>query len=258
MRVGTETLAVLSAATTCGNALRLGADLERKTYQAVAKVIEAAGGKWNRKAGAHLFDGDAAEAIDPVILTGEVVSKKTEFGQFETPSDLAVKIIAMANLQPGMRLLEPSCGRSGQLVFPMLESGPRRLDCYEIDEASADRIDMRICNHFADLRAGRPTASIVCADFLTVIPIPVYDAVVMNPPFAGLADVRHVTHAVDFLKPGTGRLVAIMSASVQFRRERIAVDFRAMLQARGGTITALPDDSFRSAGTSVRTVVVTL
>ena len=39
------------------------------------KVLEALGGKWNRKAGGHVFDHYPADEIDEVILTGEYTDK---------------------------------------------------------------------------------------------------------------------------------------------------------------------------------------
>ena len=46
----------------------------------------------------------------------------------------------------------------------------------------------------------------------------------MNPPFAEHADIRRVTHALDFLKPD-GLLVAVMSAGAEFRTAEIAEQF---------------------------------
>jgi hypothetical protein len=74
--------------------------------------------------------------------------------------------------------------------------------------------------------------SAVCADFLTVDPAELcmrfgqgpYDRVFMNPPFAEHADIRRVTHALDFLKPD-GLLVAVMSAGAEFRTAEIAEQF---------------------------------
>ena len=79
----------------------------------------------------------------------------------------------------------------------------------------------------------------------------------MNPPFAGKADVHHVMHALGFLRPG-GRLVAIMAASAGFREDKLTASLRATVDERGGTMTALPDDSFKESGTGVHTVLVTI
>ncbi len=54
MRVEDDVLAVLSRAETNGNALVLIGQLDRLMYERTNKVLEAAGGKWNRKAKAHM------------------------------------------------------------------------------------------------------------------------------------------------------------------------------------------------------------
>ncbi|GBU18066.1 methyltransferase [Methylobacterium sp.] len=235
---------MLDRATCEGNALSLVAlgQLDRKLYTDTNKVLEAAGGKWSRKAKAHLFDGDAAEAVEPIILTGEIVSRKVEFQQFYTPPDLAERVIAAAGILPGMWVLEPSAGR-GALAIPALVAGGQ-VDCVELNRANAEHLD----------EADR--FDVVCCDFLTVASERQYDRVVMNPPFTRDQDIRHVEHALKFLAPG-GRLVAIMSGGVLFRQGRAAT-FREMVAARGGTIEPLPADSFKASGTSVSTCLVTI
>jgi 16S rRNA G1207 methylase RsmC len=78
----------------------------------------------------------------------------------------------------------------------------------------------------------------------------------MNPPFAKGQDICHVAHALKFLRPG-GRLVAIMSAGTASRDDRASRDFRALIEARGGTIEELSEGAFKASGTNVRTVIVT-
>lgn len=78
----------------------------------------------------------------------------------------------------------------------------------------------------------------------------------MNPPFANLQDVDHVTHAFNFLKPG-GRLVAIMGEGAFFRQDRKAQEFRALLDVHGIS-EQLPAGSFEASGTNVNTRIVIL
>jgi predicted RNA methylase len=248
MKVATDVLEVLDRAETDGPRLVLTGTLDRKLYTATAKTIEAAGGKWNRKAGAHLFDGDAAEAIDPVLLTGEVVSRKQQFGYFPTPAPIVQQLIELADLRPGQLALEPSAGR-GAIAYPMAEAGAI-VDCYEVQDDNHEQ-----------LIANRPTMDrpVQCTvgDFLSIPPYPIYDRVVMNPPFARQADIQHVTHAYRFLKPG-GRLVAVMSNGVTFRNTAAYREFRALLEGAGGAIHPLPDDAFKESGTGVTTVIAVI
>lgn len=250
MRVSQEVMSVLDRATCDGNALSLVAlgNLDRKLYTDTNKVLEAAGGKWNRKAKAHLFEGLASDAIEPIILTGEIVSVRQELQQFYTPADLAERVIAEANIGKRMAVLEPSAGR-GALALPAAAAGGLVL-CYELDARNCDALVK------ASATAPARLDMVLQLDFLSTNPGPHYDRVVMNPPFTRDQDIKHVEHALRFLKPG-GRLVAIMSGGIIFRQGRAAA-FRARVAEMGGTITPLPADSFKTSGTSVNTCLVVI
>lgn len=245
MKISTEVLAIIDQASISGNALTLTGQLDRKLYAAVAKIIELAGGKWNRKAAAHLFDDDAALAIEPILLTGEIGNRRQDFGQFDTPADIAHQVVDLARIDAGMSVLEPSAG-IGNLVEEIERAGGR-VEAFEIDSKRLHKAKDRC------LLAG----GIRLSDFLAAKPEPVFDCVVMNPPFAGQADIRHVMHAARFLRPD-GRLVAIMSAGVTFRQTRLTLDFHEFLAAHGGEIRPLPEGAFLSSGTAINTVVVSL
>jgi predicted RNA methylase len=248
MRVDQDILEILERSVVEGGTLRLPpAQLDRKTYAAVNKVIEAAGGHWDRKARAHVFDGDAIDTIDPILLTGEYTLTKQDFGQFDSPPCVVSRVIELAQIERGMEVLEPSAG-IGNIA---LAAAFRDADvmCYELDERRCDAMVK------ASARALRRLDMVVQADFLTVEPAPVYDRVVMNPPFAKQADIRHVTHAAKFLKPG-GRLVSIMSTSVTFRTDARSEEFRNFINSRGSAHEALPPKSFKDSGTTVNAVVV--
>ncbi|MFG3127444.1 methyltransferase [Streptomyces tendae] len=245
MKVSNDVLQVLDRAETDGPRLVLTGTLDRKLYLNTAKVLEAAGGKWNRKAKAHLFDGNAADVIEAVILTGEITSTKQQFGYFPTPAPIVQQLIDLADIQPGMRVLEPSAGR-GAIALAAVRAGAV-VDCVEIQ---TDHADALVAHRERNI-------TVITGDFLVTDPRPVYDRVVMNPPFAKDADLIHVKHAWEALKPG-GRLVSVMSAGVTFRQTNRAVAFRSRLDALGGTVHPLPDNSFKESGTGVNTVIAVL
>lgn len=245
MKVPTSVLEVLDRAETDGPRLVLTGTLDRKLYLDTAKVLEAAGGKWSRKERAHLFDGDAADAIEAVILTGEVVSAKQQFGYFPTPAPVVHKLLDLAAIEPGMRVLEPSAGR-GAIALAAAKAGAL-VDCVEIQPAHAEAIN----------DAHHPDVTVLVGDFLATNPQPVYDRVVMNPPFARQADIAHVEHAWEALKPG-GTLVAVMSAGITFRQTSAAVTFRSRLEALGGQLHQLTEGAFKESGTGVNTVIAVL
>jgi predicted RNA methylase len=239
MKISNDVLDVLSNATTSGNALSLVGQLDRGLYQKANKVIEAAGGKWNRKAQCHLFDGDAADAMDQIILAGEVTVKQ-DFGYFPTPAVIVDQLIELAELEPEMFVLEPSAGR-GAIANKVSKAG-YDVDCVEL-----------LADNAAHLMGLGHVVS--CCDFLTLDPDPSFDRVIMNPPFARQADIHHVNYAMKFLKQG-GILVSVMSAGVMFRTNRLTVDFRNMVDSHDGEIIPLPEGSFRDSGTMVNTVIV--
>ena len=239
MRLDNDVLNVLAAAETDGDKLRLTGQLDRALYVKTNKALDAAGGKWNRSAKAHIFPGDAAEAIDQMMLTGEIIAAKQEFGYFPTPPAIVQRLIDLAKLAPGMLALEPSAGR-GAIAKALVTAGCR-VDSVELlpENVAALRED------FPDAREH---------DFLTYEPTPVYDRVVMNPPFARQADIHHVTHAAQFLKDD-GLLVSVMSNGVTFRENKLTADFRERVHYSGGWFEDLPDGAFKDSGTMVRTVI---
>lgn len=243
--VSQAVMTVLSAAEIEGCRLALVGQLDRKLYTETNKVLEAAGGKWDRKAKAHVFDGAASDVIEPILLTGEYSLTKQDFGQFDTPPELAARVVEMAEIKPGMSVLEPSAG-IGRLAIAASAACNGFVDCVEIDHKRADQ-----------LMSVPGVSTIVRFDFLDIDPadVPEFDRVVMNPPFAKQADINHVLHAYRFLKPG-GVLVAIMSAGVTFREDRKSREFRQFVDEHGGTIEALPPGSFKSSGTMVNACVV--
>jgi N12 class adenine-specific DNA methylase len=61
------TLALLRECVTNGRLLRLGRTVPRGQYLAVNKVLEAAGGEWDKRNQAHVFPGDAAEVLTRIL-----------------------------------------------------------------------------------------------------------------------------------------------------------------------------------------------
>lgn len=240
-----DVLNVLGAAECDGMSLRLTGQLDRDLYVRTNKVLEALGGKWNRSAKAHLFEMPAAERMEQAILTGAYENHKQDFGFFETPIAITREfLLPRASIAAGMQVLEPSAGR-GAIANQCREAGAT-VSCVEIQQANCEAL-------------AKERHEVLSSDFLLLDPAVhrKFDRVVMNPPFAARADIRHITHAAKFLAPD-GILVAVASASVSFRSDLLAHDFRALVEERNGEIIDLPEGSFKSSGTMVNTVVVTL
>jgi phospholipid N-methyltransferase len=243
-----EIRAVLERANITSTSLTITEQLDRNLYQAVNKVLEAGGGKWDRKAKAHLFTGDPRAALGIALETGKItresiVDEKQTFQIFHTPRDLARRMIRIADIKPGDRVLEPSAGE-GAIALAAQDAG-----------AIVTAIEIR---PEAVLKLNQVLISpALCADFLKVpAGDDTYDVILMNPPFTRNQDIQHVQHALGFLAP-KGRLVSIMSPHFTFADDVPSVEFRRMLDIRG-VFEPLPAGTFKEAGTNVSTVLVTV
>lgn len=244
MKINQDVLTVLSASRTEGNNLFLTGSLDRKLYTKTNEILEACGGRWNRKAKAHVFPTSAEERLEQILETGEIEIPKADFDYFPTPSVVVERLLEIAEVQQGMKVLEPSAGQ-GAIAIPVSELGAA-VTCFELAKTN-----------YEALKVKAPTLEIIQGDFLEQAPAPVYDRVVMNPPFGRQQDIKHVNHAYKFLKP-EGMLVAVMASSVLWRENRLTTEFREFVYSKGGSIEKLPEASFRESGTLVGTVIASI
>ncbi len=248
-KISDEVRAVLSAAEIGERSVKLTAQFDRATYLQVDKVLKSAGGKWNRKAGVHLFDRDPREILGLAVETGEAVNMKQQLQAFYTPAPLAARMAELADIQPGHLVLEPSAGM-GALCEAMNEAcREATIVCCDVDPVAVDHLR----------RQWEPLvgSSMEPADFLKVDPVAIYDRIVMNPPFTNGQDIAHVTHALDFLKPG-GLLVALTAPGWRFAQTKPAAAFRDLVEELDGDVEEVPEGTFHESGTEIRTVLVML
>lgn len=219
--------------------------LDRKLYQQVDAVLQALGGKWDRRQKGHVFESDPSEILEGVMLTGRY-TKPENFGFFPTPAALADRVIELADLRPGMLTLEPSAGTGALLSRAAAIVGGACAIGVELQEKLY-------------LQLGHDGYCVYHGDFLSRAwwhSPDGFERIVANPPFTRQADLDHVMHAWSMLRPG-GRLVSIMSASLMFRENRTSVAFREFIDSFG-TWYANEEGAFKESGTSVRTGTVVL
>lgn len=218
--------------------------LDRKLYVEVNKVLEGAGGKWNRKSRQHLFGAqDPRELLGLAVETGEAVNRQQLFQAFYTPEDLAENMAAAAGLQPGNSLLEPSAGR-GVLIDAALRAQPA------LGEICAFDIDPQT---LAVLR--EKASCVLIEDFLEsdYYRHSHYNHILMNPPFSNGSAVKHVRHALRYLYP-LGTLVAVMPRGWEKKTDKKTLELLSVMKNNGTFIVGdNPDGIFHDAGTEVRT-----
>lgn len=233
--------------------LKLPDQLDRALYIKTDKILRAAGGRWNRGKGGHLFKQDPMEQLLGAAEDGAIVNVKVTRQAFYTPASLLPTIY---NHVPELRdgrsrtLLEPSAGE-GSLAVSAMNHG-FQVTCIEIDPDC--------CQKLANEGLG-----VLNIDFLTLdapladaVEYSGFHAVLMNPPFTNGQDVEHVTHALRFLRAG-GVLAAIMSSGVIFRSDRRTTAFRELLNDADDLeweSHTLPEGSFRESGTMVQAVLI--
>lgn len=183
------------------------------------------------------FYGDVlpdAEEEDAKPRTGTAVSKDLQF--YWSPSAVVAAAIEFAGLynlkewrnnppEPS-RVLEPSCG-DGRIMDAIRARGHR---AFGIEYHAGRAAEARAKGH-----------TVLTANFLECPPKSEFDMVIMNPPFYGRHYVKHVRHAVKFLKPG-GQLVSILPATAHYDHDELKGEWRD-----------LPVGSFAEAGTNVPT-----
>lgn len=128
-----------------------------------------------------------------------------------TPPELAKELVALAGVRKDSRVLEPEAGIGN--IADAAKEVTDHVDCIERMTDFCEILKLKKHN-------------VIANDLLTVETAPIYDAVVMNPPFS--EECEHIKRAFDFLRPG-GSLVAVCSSSIQWKSTRKYEQFRDWL-----------------------------
>lgn len=155
---------------------------------------------------------------------------------FPTPLHLCVKMVQLAEIEPGHHVLEPSAG-TGNIL--------KSLPCVR-PQGSVTAVEW--------LQAARkglePWADEVhTEDFLSMNgSLGTFDRILMNPPFKNREDIKHILHAKEHLAPG-GRLVALCANGPRQQ---------AQLKPLASHWEDLPAGSFKEAGTNVNVALLVI
>jgi adenine-specific DNA methylase len=200
--------------------------------------------------------------VDRLGAAVDLPSERKARGAFFTPPELCDYVVQWAIHSPDDMVLEPSCGEAAFLLSAgshlrslnaSAAKSAEQLCGVELHEASADAA-------ISLLRSDGLEARVAVGDFFTVEPMPMFDAVVGNPPyvryqdFAGEARARgraaalragvgltglasswaaFTVHAALFLKP-QGRLGLVLPA--ELLTVNYAADVRRFLMERFGRV----------------------
>lgn len=219
--------------------------LDRKIYQEVKNKLELIGGKWKGgKIGGFVFLEDPSELLEEIANGGNRNLKK-EFQFFATPDKLADKLVELAEVKEGERVLEPSAGQ-GAIIKAINRAVPGLMvECFEampINQIILKKVD---------------TAVFIGEDFLKANEPEGFDKIVANPPFAKNQDIDHIRKMYELLKSG-GRIVSIASIHWKLSDNRKETDFRDWLFDLGAEIIDIDAGEFKESGTMVSTCILVI
>ena len=88
---------------------------------------------------------------------------------------------------------------------------------------------------------------------LTLTPQPVYDAVLMNPPFS--RECEHIQPAFQFLRPG-GTLVSVCTGRVVSSEQRKFKEFQSWLAKHTHSVQKVQNIKFEMTGVSTMLLII--
>lgn len=200
-----------------------------------------------------MLNNEKINAMREQLKTGIQVISAPQL--FPTPRDLAQRMADIC-LEPndygeGKRwerndchILEPQAG-TGRLVGALGASWypDGKLVAVEINGSLVDQ-----------LKSDFPLTQVIHDDFMACYPeeIGYFDRIIMNPPFINGEDIKHITHAVKFLKPD-GRLVSLCANGPRQQSK-----LKPLAENSGGYYEPLPAGTFSEQGTNVNVALLVI
>jgi predicted RNA methylase len=170
---------------------------------------------------------------------------------FQTPVPIAAQLAALLGLKHGgvdpstARVLEPSAGL-GRLIDAILHPIQMPIAPAEVVAVEMEPV---LCRHlYENYDSCNGEKTLYQRDFLTMKPAEtgLFDAIIMNPPFHMRSDIKHILHALTFLKP-EGKLAAICMKGPH--REKA-------LRPLASKWISLDPAAFKETGTHVQTAML--
>jgi hypothetical protein len=224
--------------------------LDRKLYMEVAKALELIGGKWvGRKIQGFVFPHDPTDLLAQ-IANGEKRNLKKEYQFFATPDKLADVLVNKAFRLPCPigKILEPSAGQ-GAIINAIHRYDPDLqvfyLELMDINREFLKKIDNTV-NYGTDFM-----------EFVPESEFGEFAIIVANPPFTKNQDIDHILKMYDCLESG-GRMVSIASKHWTFASGKKEDAFRKFLESVEAEIEEIPEGEFKSSGTMVASLIITI
>lgn len=155
---------------------------------------------------------------------------------YPTPPQIADQMAQHLEASQFHRILEPSAGL-GALIDAVEYDGKYQHDFTLVEK------DFKL---YQNLKNKYLNYNVLNEDFLNYKPVEGFDRIIMNPPFNGGQDIKHIKHALNMLNK-RGRLVAICANGPRQQKE---------LKQLCCHWEELPQGTFKDAGTMVNTILL--
>jgi len=186
----------------CGSSVfRFSSDLSRFAIDEAITILQQLGGVLD---GERIqFEYDVVDLFKTEIAFNRCIPETKSHQFYPTPAGLATTLAAMAAIQPGETVLEPSAG-VGALIDHLPHEYRDNVTCFEVAKLHCD------------ILRKKGFTKVYCDDFLSLgkSTSQKWDVILMNPPFSDGRAMEHLKTAMSLLKEG-GRLFAILPASVR-------------------------------------------
>lgn len=149
-----------------------------------------------------------------------------------TPDALAKEVVEISGITSESHVLEPEAG-IGSIADAAREITDQ-VDCVELMCSFREILKLKGYNLISD-------------DLLETRAEPIYDAVIMNPPFS--EECEHIKKAFDFVRPG-GTLTSICSNGISWKTTRKYEQFREWLSDHAHCVMESKGVKFEMTGVS--------
>lgn len=216
-------------------------------YDEVKPIVEHLNGHWRERYGCFVFGEDVSELLLEALCYGVDISEDYRWREenqfYPTPMRVAKRVVELAEVENGMSILEPSAG-TGNL-----------LDCLPKGDYFISCIEPMTMNCEVLKKKGYMVNQSTFEDVYNKLPL--FDRVIMNPPFSGQRDIKHVTMAYHLLKPD-GVLCAVISENALYYKTKTTENFKSFLKDINAYVEPVPSCSFEESGTTIETVLIKL
>lgn len=219
--------------------------LSKETYNEIKSLLNDVyflnwkGGKVQGFEAKHLID--IQRLMKDITNPQPIVKPKKDWNFFSTNQKRANEMIqnlTLLGLNENSRVLEPSGGEGVlcQAICNIVK--PENLTIVEFFDRNASILSKKYPN-------------VIEKDFLETTPeeLGQFDFIVMNPPFSKNRDVKHVLHALTFLKENGYSSVIVGSTATESEEFTQLASFAK--EPNDWNLTDIPNGEFKEAGTAV-------